>query len=562
MRPLVPFVLCWLLGPALLPAQERRPLVGQVHDRDGEPVAARVTLFHTEPSDGSGERTDVVTVTADGRGRFVAQVLAQRDYAAFAQSDTVMSPILGGVAAGADLTLRLDGPVADREIELQCGEGWLDRQPLRLFALPDAAHLLRVAVPLQDGRGQVPPLPGPLSFLVVDAEGEPLWLQQDGDSPLRTVRVPPPAEVPVRAEDGQGVPLAGVALAVRIAPFAVSQAGMRPLLPALRTPVWRRSGVTGADGSLRVRVPRSESEPIDQFLSNRRLETEVLATLPGHGAAIARGAGAITLTLQPAARVQLLVGGRPLSRHPLTMTSSLRVARVVTDADGFVELEGTAACTLAPEPVPASDRGVPLRAVLRLLPKPGATVDLQQLHRVRLQVLDDAGGPARGQPVALLHESGMHAAGAPICTDQAGRLEVGIDGLEWGVMLCDGDRLAWAPLPLDRSELELTLRPLPRLRCRVVDLQGQPVAGARLVRMEGTHGSQKQQGWEWVLSMLARFGNHGLMRPRRSDAQGLLELPFLPRPESRFQVRVGFGTATSELLPLRADGPLVEVVLR
>jgi hypothetical protein len=55
---------------------------------------------------------------------------------------------------------------------------------------------------------------------------------------------------------------------------------------------------------------------------------------------------------------------------------------------------------------------------------------------------------------------------------------------------------------------------------------------------------------------------HQLVFTHRSDQAGLLELPFLARPEDSSSVKIGCRDLQSASLPLRANEAAMEVVVR
>ena len=114
---------------ATLPSQERRPLTGRVVGADGKPVtAASVILFHTPPGDATGAGTERVDVQTDEHGRFVAKLLPQLGYSAFAlgpgEGDRMVSEVQDLVATGANLELRLGRAAKTRPIVLTGADQW------------------------------------------------------------------------------------------------------------------------------------------------------------------------------------------------------------------------------------------------------------------------------------------------------------------------------------------------------------------------------------------------------------------------------------------------------
>jgi len=216
---------CVLL--AGLPAQQRRPLVGRVLDAAGTAVrGAQVTLVWSPPGGPECGTTDVVTVATDERGRFVAKLLPQESYSAWALATgpdgTARASAVGeGAAAGGDLELRLELPAPRRRVELVGAEQWATAGPLRVAVAPRAANI--TGWPL-DEHGQTPPLP-PLGLaLVRDAEDRVLFLQslpRGGANDPVVIRLPLQHALQLKVTDPAGAPLAGATVHHATAPAGI-----------------------------------------------------------------------------------------------------------------------------------------------------------------------------------------------------------------------------------------------------------------------------------------------------------------------------------------------------
>jgi hypothetical protein len=552
------FIAC--LFAAALTAQERRPLIGRVIDNGGQPVAgATVTLFRTPACDATGHDTERIDVRTDERGRFIAQVLPQAGYSAFATGagaeDRMLSEVRDLVAAGADLELRLCTHGRPRTLALTGTEGYEAEGPFQLCALPVAANLLRVPIQLREGKATVPPLPAPLTFAVFDRHGEMLWFQREPwNQRLEELRLPPPQSMRMVGHDAAGAAVAGATIAARMGYLQGGHLG--PLRPFLG-PASRPIGTTAADGSAVVRFPAQLTAGKDTA------NVEFCASAPGHADARAFSNsardGVLSFTFPPSLRIRLMANGKPLAEHRTSITSQVGMSRATTDAEGWLDLrDEPGECTIVPDPI-ALD-GASATADLQ----GGETIVLDRLRRLRVQVLEPDRGPARGMPVFLLHHRWIFGVD-PVYTDAAGRVELRMGSGDWLVFVCDGDRAAWSSVMEGEkgSKCALTLAPLPRMRCRVVDKEGQPVREAEVTRMESWQAANlPREGEEHILVFLAQLMMHPLVSAHRSDQAGLLELPFLPRPENSSSVKIGCRDLQSASIPLRANETVMEVVLR
>jgi hypothetical protein len=585
----------------------RQPAFGTVADIVGKPVAgAEVVLWWTPFSEPLGPATDRVTATTDARGRFTAQLLPQRAYSAFARGrvlpdgSTVLSFVREGVAAHAEVTLALTIAVPPRTARLRGAEAWAAEGPLRLAALPTAANVLRVDLPLVDGRAALPPLPSLGGVVVFDAQGEPLRCQlQNAATDEVQVDLPPPYVQRVRVLDEHGAPVAGAELLFDLGPVTrFVFTSLMPLTP-LQAPAWRRVGASGADGTATLRLPvmKQSDEAMFTLVARRDARASVSAC-DGSGWFVngfrePRAAdGVLPLWLQAGQRLRVVQAGRSLAAEGVSVFGGIGMTgkglgagtstsmapfgqRGGADADGWIApwpggSVGDFRIRLDPLVLPGESVATVVDA--RIVRARGdVTVDLDRLRHLRVQVVEANGGPAVAVPVFVLcHERKLRAV-PPCCADAAGRIDLRLGDGGWLVFAWSGDSLAMKSLAANAGDADwrLTMAPLPRMQLRVVDAQGRPLVGARAGLRWGEErgGSQMPQpanDEEALLLQLEQVVMQRICIGRYSGADGRLDVPLLPFARIAWEVEVGDGPKV--VLPIEPTtdptiGPR-EVVLR
>lgn len=600
------FAVVLLLGAALaVPAQERKPVFGRVVDAAGAPVAgAEVTLVWSPPGGPECGATDLVRVTTDERGRFVAQLLPQEGYSAWAVATAANGGeprtcrIAEGIASGGSLELRLDRRARRHRVELRGGEAWAEVGPLRVLVAPRA---LSLAFHDLDAQQRTPPLPAPGLAIVLDRRGEVLRMaglpDTFGDDPL-VVPLLPPLTLRLLVQDPDGRPLAGAQVrhaTTRMWPDSVMLTGSLFERPRLQS--WRLVGTTAADGTVTVTVPAFASAhgPDWHHLLVRApgcAEAHV-APLPGRNQ-VAINAQAVQLetvapiqvTLLPAARLRVADSGRaPGATTEVTevlLTAAYR-GGVHLDRAVPLHLDQDGSCEL-PIPLHAIETMLHVRTapgepwqVTRIPLASGqtTTIDLAWQRRLALQFLDENRGPARGMTGVLMAVGTQNAISQQVLvsTDQAGRLERTVGPDAWILVLCDGQRIARFDVPRADApgavrEIRATLacEPLGVARFRIRDAAGRPVAGARVGTIHKRDAPAPPRGaaaGPWSDPLLAQLLQElapQLARLAVSDANGLLRIPVIPPPAPVWTARIGadgHGQWVTDLV----DGEVLDVAL-
>jgi hypothetical protein len=521
---------------AALPAQHRQPLVGRVLDASGATVAgAQVTLVWSPPGGLDGGDPDVVECTTDDRGRFVARLLRQECYSAWAtDGQSRASGVAEGVAAGGELQLRLDGPAARPRVRLVGVDAWAAAGPLHVEVAMLAANIVGFALDANTTSRLMPCGSG--LAIVRDATNGVLCVQRigwtDQSGPLH-VNLPLTLTMQVLALDPTGEPVAGATVrhAAASEPSLLMLSGAMFYRPDYRA--WRTAGITGKDGTTTIVAPRSDGYP--GLLTVRAPGmAECLIQMPNP-------VGSITIGLERAARLRVCGGGTPLRDAEILLTSGYlwgqRVARLQLDDDGTCELS-----------VPLH----PIETMLHVRRKPCdpwnlmrisfasgevTQVDLSFLRSVSLQFLDESGGPARGLNgvlVAIGTDHSMHQR-VTVSTDQAGRLERNLGGDAWLLVLSDG--FCWQRVDVPRAapgprRIDSTVKceRLPMARFRMLDAAGMPVAGARMSwgPGNGAIGCGPGPAGDHYSTILHLFQSRSVPA-LKSDERGLLDIPLLAR---------------------------------
>jgi len=533
---------------AVLPAQERRALHGQVVDGKGEPLAgARVRLCWTPvgwPASGAADR---VEVESDARGRFVARLVPQQAYSGYVLKQhaqgTLASAAVAGLAAGQTVTLQADREVAAARVMLRSQGEWPVPQPLQLEVATAAA--CPWFVPVVDG--MAPPLPQPWLALVRDASGDALWLGPLAPAGQDQVAVlPTPCRVDLVLRGVGGKPLAGATALVLMgsAVDSLEGAGWFQAVPAR---IWRPLGKSDQHGVLQtcmVDDPSGASALV--VAAPGYAELQVLRSATGQivldGPPPTRIDQPAVLDLLPAARLQLHQQGRPVANAAVVVsaTSSVRhrdrTAELHTDALGEVEL---------PLAVP------PVESLLHVQVAEGpwqyrritwaaghtTTVDLAAQRSLSVQCVRPDGGPASGF-VGVLVAAGSHLAArhqVAIATDQGGRLLRTVGPDAWALLLTDGDSYATFEVPrYDAAvalppRVELAAKPFQRIAVTVEGGPNQPLAGA-IWQWQGLMFRSVSQGTpRFHLARIEQYLMERLAMERASDARGRLVLRLTSR---------------------------------
>ncbi len=555
----------------VLPAQERKPLVGTVVDAAGAAVTgADVTLVWSPPGGSGCGPADIVEARTDARGRFIVKLLAQETYSAWALGAAgeggvrPVSAIAEGVAAGGEVELRLDRTAAPFRITLRNTDAWAGIGPFSVQVAPAALNVRLLEAP----DGVVPPLP-PVGFFVVrDRDGAMIHVQQVAPmtamapGPELSFALPGLRRVRLRVTDPQGQPLANAL--VRHAVGSLTCASHLALFRRTDVEEFRVAGQTGVDGIAEALVPETPGQQYPRtvlvsapglaerqvFLAAHPAET---LYLDGELRKIDKD-GPIPVPMQPAARLRLILRGAPMPAPEILFTAAYRTG-LSLDRAVTLTLDERQSCEV---PLPVHE----METMLHVRPAPGepwhlrrvpldagktTSLDLHDHRPVELQLLDAQGGPLRGVPGVVMPVGTIHspAQQVAVATDQAGRFVRWLGPDAWILLFCDGTHWLRYDVPL-RAEAGAARAFREQIRCRptamaevhVVDGRGQAVAGVTVLGVNPLHRKFKtteEQLWGGLVENL----NNRLAWPIRSDPAGRLRVSLLTEAGQGYQARLG-----------------------
>ncbi|MEZ5654248.1 MAG: hypothetical protein R3E87_27245 [Burkholderiaceae bacterium] len=579
-----------LLLAAPVAAQVQKPCFVHVVDGDGHALAgAEVTLLW-QPYQGMPGVEHVVRLTTDERGRCQPRLAVGQLYTAWAigpareHGSRWVSEPTGRAAAGGVLELRADHAWRARRVVVsQSGEGSADDggEFVHLaFPLAGLAEELKVV----EGAVELPPAPWSRSWVARRAANgtmlqacavEP-WVQE----PQGSFRAPGTVTLQVVDAGGEAIEQVSVSSQLRLA------AQPADCVLGSRGHAWFRELVVG--GGAELLVP--------DFHTGEPLSPWLVVTAPGHRerwVSVPRsgGSAAEPLRVELAAPRELQVrvvglhdGEQVAAQLVLAVNASSPGANyTITNALPFSAHDGV--LTL---PLPANVLHWQLFA--RLLPSEGAgrvrtlvlpevrgepqdaDVDVAELRAVALTVRGADGSLAAAAEVAVFEVEQRASLGygderVYAVTDVAGRADLLLGKGMYGIYATDGR--AHVLHFVDPEELggdvELQLETIPTVRCRVVDEQGQPVAGARFEphqsRMSGFSGALRgAKGWakEGIAADVA----YPLVLSGRSGADGSLVVPLQDWRPWHAGFRVRAGERVSEPLQFPLDSDHGDVVVR
>lgn len=567
-------------------APNLRPLLGKVVDADGAPIpGAEVHCVLPDATAPRGQAASHVVVETDARGRFRTKVFPCTHHLVWAIGPAGEGRVTCAPAwtSSAELVeLCLDQPRPSTEVKVEGLDLWQSRSPFRVRVAVQGVELPGYEAPLrEDATCALPPLPaGRAQYDVLDKDGRPLWTQRGSTGARPVIRVPTPQEVPFRAVDEDGKPVAGAEVSLLMNAGHSSARGRLCNLPRRR--IWRALGETDAAGRLVESVPHREDlfqtkswTPwmfvarkqgrkisysgffqrelfIDGKIVAREERTELSFTLPKSE----RKAGTLRLSAERASANQPLMvrlGIRILNRENNGWThESLRFC-ATTGADGTfsipqcygpvdevdVLLRGDAPRSALM--APGAQRRTPARAAIlhgvRGYKGGALSFTIGQLPKLELQLLDDTGGPARGADLLFMsmeHDAECDEWTAHATTDSAGRVAVLLQPGKWFVFGRTARHMVQLAVTLREDQRhELQLKPMAAMRGRFVSGDGAPIAGARL----DVHSSSSSGGWGEPLAAIASDLNWTWLDSARTDASGEFFAPFLDLPNRTYNAR-------------------------
>ncbi|MFN3244404.1 MAG: hypothetical protein ACE37K_23060 [Planctomycetota bacterium] len=602
------------LSVATAHAQQLRPLLGKVVDADGQPIeGAEVHCVLPDITDGRHRAAAHEVVKTDARGRFRASIRPCTLHLVWAigpDGDQRVCSSTTWTTSGRLVELRADQPRPVCKATIKGLEAWQDLRPFRLRLVPHSVELTGSEVEIgEDATCELPPMPaGRVHLEVVDKDGQPLGGRAYSTlQATATVTVRAPHQVPLRAVDGAGKPVAGARIRQRIDGGYSGYTNHGVSLPARH--VWRDLGATDADGRLAARVPTAR-DPFQGTGWNRLL---FVAEKEGHksthsgftdkpfldGKEVEReGLKELTFTMpaaEPMVGRLMLDEQRGLAGQRVGVRLGIRIQdikhngwqnenllyTVRTDADGrfrVPQLQGAVDevdVVLVGDPLTATlvepelQRRTPFRAAalhsIRKFDGQKLEFAVGALRTVQLQLLDDTGGPANDVELLFVSREAdsnysCDAWTTSTTTDSAGRVALLLQPGKWFVFGRNERNMVHLDLDLDGDESrELRMQPMPAMRGKVVDQNGKPVVGARLDCHSSTWagGGARDKGLESVANSL----NWSWIDSVRTDANGTFHCAFLDLPGISYEARFRAGKAQSADFRIQADETPVTITV-
>jgi len=578
---------------------------GRVLDQNGDAVAgAQVTLVTADVA-GTGLDTDVVRVTSAENGRFRAELLPTRQYRAWAVAKAGSLAEFVAVSDAVELqlpmtTVRFGEPKQARtEVQLADIDAWREHGEVRVELLVSGAEgFVEPRVMTDTDRLSLPPLPKNDALLELRLFVGGSFVHAMRAYSVGRLKLPELHRVRARCVDEAGEPVAGASIERLVTIWGVDL-GPFPNGPyTQRFPV----GVTDADGAAEWLVASSR----DPFVKGSHEPIPFVASKAGYRDQVAG------FTEVVFANGEVLEGADEDRTLPFTMAAAEDVRCVVTGAGASSELQltghhshisgdntyhgggefqrlpldadGAATRTLPAKScegrrlrltnvVPQLEESDPFRRLAIARPVwlagerfDGAfTFDVREVVPLRLQIVDQTGGPAIGAYVTCLsidvQEDDPRA--VPMRADAGGRLVAPVLPGRWFVLAIRDGHWCKAELQVEQGHpvVQLKLERMPVMKLRVVDGDGEPLEGAT-VRSSGASWSS---GGGPVATILNDFGSDisgWCMRGLASDANGHVDVPFVATDRLTVDFRVWHGKRQSGELHLREGDERVDVVLQ
>ncbi|MCK5940549.1 MAG: hypothetical protein KAI24_01165 [Planctomycetes bacterium] len=597
-------------------AQQLRPMLGKVVDAAGAPLAgATVCCALPDYLNDRHRALAVETATTDARGRFRVNVRPCTHHLLW-----VIGPIVDvgerpcsevqWVTSGGLVEVRADQRCLPSTLTVSGLDAWPELAPFRLRIALNGVEIPTFEAEIAAaGSLALPPLPaGRFHLDVVDKHGQPLYGRSLTTNKLQlTATVPPPQELPMRAVDGDGQPVAGARIRQRLDGGWAGNRALTGSPPARH--VWRQLGETDAEGRLVARIA-SRNKPLEHTGWQRLM---FVAERDGHktthsgvsdnpyfdGKEVDReGVRELKFTMPKAEPVRgrlLLAADRGLADQRLAVRLGLRVMDIngngwtnenlvwptVTDADGrfhIPRMQGDvdeidvmlAGDDLHAKLVPEElRRRTPLRAIALHGTRSTDDAELEftvgGLPQLQLQVLDAHGGPAGGMELLFVSCASDNGARCDpwtptATTDNAGRIAMLLQPGRWLVFGRTATNMVQLNLDLRSDERhELRLQPMPAMFGTVVDKDGAPIADARLECHSSTW--RGRAGADQHLASIASNLNWHWIGSTRTDADGKFRCAFLDLPGVSYEARFRVGTAQSKDFPVEASEQPVTITV-
>ncbi|MCC7065254.1 MAG: carboxypeptidase regulatory-like domain-containing protein [Planctomycetes bacterium] len=565
---------------AIAPAQ-RTPCTGTLRDPTGLPIAEARVTFCQELSQTFGLAPDRAEVKTDAAGAFTAPLLPGSPYVVWAIGPANVS---GGrwvtgvsmqAAAGRSLDLVAVRRAAPHAVSLRRVTPWKDHVPPALRVLIDGHYPFDFDRPLRgDCTLQLGPWPGyEVELALVDDKRQVLCSVGPIAEDVGEVAFPELRTVEVAAVDESDAPVEGVEVALRPNDWRPDYGDCNPL-PPLASQTWRVVARTDAGG--RAVLPLAWGD------ENRTTNYLFAGASAGHAVSfsgISSGKPMIfdenpgvpnrlVMTASPPRRVSVRgEGSSSQGWIALLSYSSFRdeggggsIGQLISGR--LLDAEARFPATNLPKSTHcfvrlAATAGAPTRICIgESQDEHDPVVDLSLLTVRTLAVRDAAGQPVPFAQVAIAHrfDGGYLLEHDRCVADGNGKVELRSSAVTWDIVAVTDAGLGWSRIEPDdpRKVVPVNLLPLGSAKFRIVDEQGQPVAGARLDKA-GPWGDRPDD-------LLMRETALHLALSQRSDHDGMLVVP-MPYGEFR-EMRIVRGSRKTWRQTVRPGEEVITVELR
>lgn len=580
---------------------------GRVVDAAGAPVAGAAITFVSVEGHGAMRDEDVVAATSDANGRYRVQLLPTRSYTAWATQATAAGVLVSAAVPRSPLQTELqfgkDDAVAPVRWQLDGCEAWREVGPLRVqIVVAGCEQLVPTSTPDAQQTVPLPPLPLLPWELRVFCRDRLVYVEASKSWAAGTL--PPPQRLAVQVLDEKGRGLAGAAIARLLAMYPDS---LGPFVQPARNDRYPVA-VTDAQGKAEVLVasPRPPEEGVGypplafvatkpghepavsgyssvKFQNGERVEPNVLTMLWRTKRGLqfrlqtqAPGASRrVALPDQYAAAVRF---GRdeflPYDKdsstsvwhawtEPIEADHTLALPTRREGDDGqLLELARVLAPVAADDPFRRAVTPRPLVVPMAWLDA-DRDCDLRKVQALRLQVLDAVGGPGIGAQV-MLAPVGIDPSHAMLAeTDATGRVVFPVLPGKWMVAALAGASFGSMVVDVVASleVVPLPLSPLDRMRVRVVDGEGKPLAG---VGFDYT-GASWSGGGDVEQAFRTELGHQfagWFLSQARTGADGCADLPFLACKSLRVEFRARHAELQGAEISLVAGEDITEIELK
>ena len=585
-------------------AEPRAPIIGRVIQQDGTPVAdAEVTGAWNPAVLRELAPAELATVRTDARGYFALPVPPATFVYLWAlgpeaEGDARLATEVAVAAAGQRPELRTRAALRARARSTVGGlEGLAEQGPFTLRFAPTETVEFALSVPVAtDGGFEYPPLPfGIITVELRGANDRILHLWRSSSTNSGSLTVPAVHKLPMRVTTPDGKPAAGV----EILQVHSRYGGNTELGTNRQRSTTAPVAVTDAEG-LAVALVASGNNPFEDgkgrsltFIARKEgcadAHSGWLGTRFENGRFVEEEnpPAELRFTMAPARPLSGRFAGADAAQLPrgIRIDWTSKVARgngwTHVERNAFVPVDANGAFRIETLPLDAYALAVraPVDGRLLLLdslpefPAQNLVLPVPGAKTIEVQVLDRSGGPACGATANLIRMIGttgfaQDGATMPFALDPNGRARLRLpapaaDGANpgrWYLAVVDAESTALVEVPTENvpAELTLAMTPMTALRVRVVDAEGNPVAGATLQQTRSQFVGGPRSEEDKLLDILGTLTQQTMMRAV-TDAEGTLVIRFVDRPWYRMQAKVVAGERSSEPFAVEAGDEVLQL---